>query len=429
MAPQKLNIAVWHNLPSGGGKRALYEHVKGLAQRGHHIEVWCPSTADMDYLPLSEFAQEHVIPFHWQSPPKSGRVQNIMYPYRWIETKLSAMERHCAECAKEISAKKFDVLFVNACMFFRSPPLARMLNQLPSVIYLGEPYRWLYEALPSLPWLAMPDSGENPYTPKRLKRFLRDLIQVQGYRLQAREERRNAEVFGRILVNSLYSRESILRAYGLDSTVCYLGVDGELFSPNGAVREGFVIGLGSLTPEKGPDVAIRALAAIPAKKRPELKWVGNVAFPHYLDELVKLAADLNVRFDPKVNVSDSELIDLLNRASLMLYTSQLEPFGFAPLEANACGTPVVAIAEGGVRETVFNMENGLLVHDRDPQTLGRAVLTLLDNEQLTNRLGNAGRQMVEERWTWESAIDNLEAQLIRIIAVKDGGERGLKNEL
>ena len=57
-----MRIAVWHNLPSGGGKRALYYHVRGLVERGHSVEAWCPSTSDRNYLPLSELITEHVLP-------------------------------------------------------------------------------------------------------------------------------------------------------------------------------------------------------------------------------------------------------------------------------------------------------------------------------------------------------------------------------
>src|SRR5713101_1423560 len=56
-----MKIAVWHNLPSGGGKRALYYHVRGLVERGHEITSWSLDTADQSYLPLSEFAPEHVV--------------------------------------------------------------------------------------------------------------------------------------------------------------------------------------------------------------------------------------------------------------------------------------------------------------------------------------------------------------------------------
>ena len=56
-----LKIAIWHNLPSGGGKRALYYFVRGLAGRGHKLAGWSLDTADHSFLPLSEFVSEHII--------------------------------------------------------------------------------------------------------------------------------------------------------------------------------------------------------------------------------------------------------------------------------------------------------------------------------------------------------------------------------
>ncbi len=417
---RKLKIAVWHNLPSGGGKRALYHHVEGLTKRGHAVEIWCPPIADTAYLPLTDFAVENILPFEWEFPSESGRINNILYPYREIQTKLLAMERHCALCAEQIISKNFDVLFANSCLLFRTPPLARMVKNIPSILYLQEPYRWLYEALPNLPWLALHGAGTSPFSPKNLRRHLRDLIRIQGLRVQARDERTNAGEFARILVNSCFSRESVLRAFGLDADVCYLGVSGELFRPIGIQRERQVIGLGSFTHEKGIDTAIQALATIPKTKRPGLTWIGNVSNPRYYKEMTALASSLGVQYEPKLNVPEDEVINMLNRAAVMLYTSRLEPFGFAPLEANACATPVVAVAEGGVRETIHHLQNGLLVHDRDPMALGRSVLTILEDRELACRLGQTGREMVEDNWSWEVAVDNLEAQLVKAVTVSNG---------
>lgn len=408
MTSRKLNIAVWHNLPSGGGKRALYEHIKGLSQRGHNIHVWCPSTADQSYLPLDEFAKETVLPFDWERPGREGRIEHIMFPYREVETKLAAMERHCTDCAKQISKGNYDVLFVASCCFFASSPMARLVEKIPSILYLQEPFRRLYEALPELPWLALPATAKSLFQPKALKMFARDLINIRGFRLQAREERRNAGNFDKILVNSLYSRESVLRSYGLDAEVCYLGIDGDYFKFNGAPKERFVIGLGSITPAKGIDLAIRALGEIEAAKRPKLVWVGNSSNETYLNKMKKLAVELAVPFVPQIAIEDSELINLMSRASLMLYTSKLEPFGFAPLEANACNTPVVAIAEGGVRETILHGINGLLVYDRNIEKIAEAVLELLEDRVLAVRLGENGRQRVMKNWGWDRAVDRLE---------------------
>lgn len=191
----------------------------------------------------------------------------------------------------------------------------------------------------------------------------------------------------------------------------YLGISPEVFQPTEAAREGFVVGVGSLTFEKGIDIAIRAIATIAAPKRPALVWIANAVSHPYFEEMQSLAELLGVEYSVRTRVSDEELTGLVSRAALMIYTSRLEPFGLAPLEANACGTPVVAVAEGGVRETIHHMHNGLLVHSRNPEALGRAVLALLDDAELARQLGSRARDEVQLHWGWEAAIDRLEARL------------------
>src|SRR5215469_10650638 len=146
-----MRIAIWHNLPSGGAKRALYDQVRGLLGRGHLIQSWCPPTADQGYLPLGDLIPEHVIPLEWPQPREGGLWNRVVEPYREVVTQLRAMERHCRDCAQQINGSGFDVLFANACRFFRVTPIARFTDP-PKVLYLPEPFRWLYEALPELPW-------------------------------------------------------------------------------------------------------------------------------------------------------------------------------------------------------------------------------------------------------------------------------------
>lgn len=403
-----MRIAIWHNLPSGGGKRALSDQVRGLRERGHHIEVWCPPTADRAFLPLPADVPEHVVPLPFDMVNAGGRLARL----RFAQARIAAMDRHCAECAREIERGGFDLLLAHPCTYFRVTSIGRQTD-LPSVVYVQEPYRWLYEALPRLPWLALPPMpGAGPV--HRAKEGLRDYLKTRGLRVQAREEVANAAAFDERLVNSCFSRESLLRAYGLDSRVCYLGVDTEHFVDRGLPREPFVASVGALVPEKRPDLIIEAVGTI-AKPRPRLVWVGNVAIPEYLDELRALAAARGVHFETHVRVPEETVLDLLNRAAVMAFAPQLEPFGYAPLEANACGAPVVAIAEGGVRETVTDGVNGLLV-ERSPEALGMAITRLLEDPALAARLGRQGAEIARERWSLRAAADNLEARLKAVAA-------------
>src|SRR6266545_579251 len=359
-----MKIAVWHNLPSGGGKRALFDHINGLLTRGHYLEAWCPPTRDSDYLSLEQKIKEHVVELRRVQPRtvpsliSKSFAGSALQSYLESIHSLEAMDEHCKNCADEINRGGFDLLFANACAYYRVAPIARYV-EIPTILYLQEPFRALYEALPKLPWLALdPLPGRKVFSYWRSVRFVTNLIEVQALRVQAREERRNAGAFHRILVNSFYSRESVFRAYGLDSRVCYLGIDTNLFRSLEIQREDFVIGVGAFIPEKNIDFVLRALAKI-RKHRPTLVWVGNAAWDSYLRDLVLLAQELNVSFEAKIRIDDAELVRLLNRAKIMVYAPHLEPFGLAPLEANACGLPVVAVAEGGVRETVVDGLNGL----------------------------------------------------------------------
>ncbi len=121
----------------------------------------------------------------------------------------------------------------------------------------------------------------------------------------------------------------------------------------------------------------------------------------------QLAESLKVRFEIRLRVSDAELVDVLNHAAVMLYAPRLEPFGMAPLEGNACGLPVIAVAEGGVRETIVDGVNGLLV-DADPNAMASAIRHLLEDDNRSRALGEGGVRLVNERWSLVAAERRLE---------------------
>jgi glycosyltransferase involved in cell wall biosynthesis len=412
---KKLRIALWHNLPSGGGKRAFYDQVRGLAGRGHCLEAWCPPSADQKFLPTSRFLKEHIVPL--EDPPAKPRGFIRSRKYRAGETglRMKAMERHCQQCGEEISAEGFDLLLVHPCRFFRASPIAKY-SRLPSVLYLQEPYRELYEAMPMLPWSA-PRREYAPFSFSYWDNLTWELLKVHGKRVQVREELDWVKRYDQVLVNSFCSRESVLRAYGVDSRVCYLGIDTETFKPSGGAKESFVIGLGNIALNKRPMLAVQAIGAVPSKCRPSLLWIGNNADAGHLEEVKKEAGKLGVDFTFKMLIPDEELRDLLSRAAVLLYTSCLEPFGYAPLEANACETAVVAVAEGGIRETVGDPASGILVPNTSPEELGGAILKFTGDLEFAREFGRKARSYVQETWSQGRAIDRLERELERLLGV------------
>ena len=208
----------------------------------------------------------------------------------------------------------------HSSMDYAVAPIGRYA-MVPKVIYLQEPYRPLYEATPILPWVAPTIPPGAWHKPHQLKNLAFDFLAFQWLRIQAREELLNAQAFDSILVNSLFSRESVLRAYGLDARVCYLGIDTRKFVYRRQPREGFVIGVGAIAPRKNVKFIIESIARL-QEPRPTLVWIGNAVTPTYFDELKVLAQSNGVRFEPRLSIGDAALIDLLNRASVMAYAPQ-----------------------------------------------------------------------------------------------------------
>ena len=416
-----MRIAVWHNLPSGGGKRALYDHVRGLVARGHTVETWAPPSADRSYLPLEELALGHIVPWDRPLVSEAGFLGWSLNPSRRAVAELDAAEHHARRCAEEINRGGFDVVFANTCQYLFSPDIARHVDP-PTVLYLQEPCRSLYEAMPwdqegsKLPWIALSPAPRRRASPAEWKRRLtasvRDFSEVRALRERARRELINARACRKILCNSLFSRESIKRAYGLESEVSYLGVDTIAFEPALTSKEPFVVGLGSMSHHKGLDLAIQAVSRIEPHSRPRLVWIGNATSEDYLSDMNLLASTLGVEFVPRVLVSHVELTETLSQAAALVYTSRLEPFGFAPLEANACGTVAVAMAEGGIRETVSDGVNGDLVAPGDIGAVARALEKYTGNLSLARKAGLRAREHVVSAWSVVSACDRLEQHLI-----------------
>ncbi|HEX9918796.1 MAG TPA: glycosyltransferase family 4 protein, partial [Pyrinomonadaceae bacterium] len=364
----------------------------------------------------------HIRPFDWQPRAQKKLPAKLTTLRLDFLTQIDALDRHCRLCADEINRGEFDLLFANSSLYQAVSSIGRYAR-LPKVVYLQEPVRELYEAMPDPIWQALPPA-ESYVSAAIIRDYLKNLVKVQSLRVLMREEVRNARAFDAMLVNSFYSRESILRAYGLDAKVCYLGVDAGKFRDLNLPREDYVVGLGAFVKLKNVEFALRSLAEVPEPRRPRLVWIGNAADPLYLEAMKQLAVALKVDFEPRVKITDDELITTLNRARLMIYCSRLEPFGFAPLEANACGVPVLAVAEGGVRETIVDGVNGLLV-DSDPRRMAEAVMRLSDDPEYARRMGHAARQQVVEQWSIEAAVERLEQKLLETLEGSSGGGRGL----
>ena len=210
-----------------------------------------------------------------------------------------------------------------------------------------------------------------------------------------------------------------LAALGVPSwqiSVVPCGVDVEAFSPEGPVahRNGRprLLALGRLVERKGVATVIAALAELPDA---ELVVAGGPD-PAELDfdpgyEALRAAADRHGVADRVVftgGVARADVPALIRSADAVVCVPWYEPFGIVPLEAMACGVPVVASAVGGLTDTVVDRATGWLVPARDPVALTSALRTLLADSARRAAMGAAGRERVEQWYTWPGVAAQTE---------------------
>jgi D-inositol-3-phosphate glycosyltransferase len=202
------------------------------------------------------------------------------------------------------------------------------------------------------------------------------------------------------------------------------GVDHELFVPSDRLHararlhlSGLRLALyvGRLQPHKGPDVAVRTLAEAvakdPAAEDLVLAIVGGPSGKDHgaeVSRLMSLAGALGVServmlFPPQ---PQEKLKDFYAAADVVLVPSRSESFGLVALEAQACGTPVVAASVGGLRYVVEDGVGGFLVEGHDPEDHADRLLQILRDADLAARLSR-GAATSALRFTWDSTASEL----------------------
>jgi len=229
----------------------------------------------------------------------------------------------------------------------------------------------------------------------------------------------------RVVAVSESTRHDLIRNHGLPGEkviVAYNGVDIQEFMPfprQASILqrfglEGFekiILSVGAVQPRKGQLTMVECMPEI-LKASPHAAYVniGNAYEEAFKGRVLERARELGVSDSVRLlaGVSRDDLVALINAADLCVHPSTREPFGLAVVEEMACAKPVVAFDIGAMPEIIDNSEDGILVAPRGKEELARSILDILDDPGQMRKIGEAAREKVAAKFTWERTASRLE---------------------
>ena len=388
-------VALLGGADAGGQNVYIDEVSRNLARRGYAVDVFTRRTS-IDAPEIIEWAPG-VRVINLTAGPPQPRPKDELWPYmpEFRDAILRFMER---------DEVRYDLIHGN---FWMSGWVATELRQ-----RLDIPVVQIFHA-----------------TGKTKKRHQKKVDTSPGDRIKT--ELGIVREVDRLIAQCPAERTELIEDYHADSRKVVIipsAVNTKIFRPVaqaearrriGVAQEGKVIVyIGRMLPRKDIRNIVRALALLKRENKgegegamncaPTLLVVGGEtvepdpeATPE-IGELQRLASQLGVaeqvRFIGKRQAN--ELRYYYGASDVMVTTPWYEPFGLTPLEAMACGRPVIGSAVGGLPFTIKDGKTGLLVPPRDPAALAHALQYLLSQPERCIEMGKAARQRVEHEFTW-----------------------------
>jgi glycosyltransferase involved in cell wall biosynthesis len=359
----------------GGGERSLLGLLDGVADHVDRV-LACPSG------PLQAAAVEHGVPVV-TIPETAGSLR--LHPWH-TPAGLATMGSAALAIWREARDLNVDLIHANSIRAgLVSAPAARRLG-LPLVVHIRD--RLPPSPMTSLVRRAVLSSADVIVA---ISRYVAEEFDPSGSapRLRVIDNPLDLARFDPALVTREHARDRL----DVPADVPLIGV------------------IGQLTPWKGQDDAIRALAAV-RRRHPDARLVivgepkfvaratrfDNWAFVRHLHELVR---DLGLGWSVSFLGEREDVPEIIRALDVLLVPSWEEPFGRTVIEAMAMGTPVIATSVGGPGEVITDDVDGRLLGPRDPDTWSAAISDLLADDPRRAAMGERARAQVTSRFGLE----------------------------
>lgn len=365
-----MKIAIFHELPRGGARRAINAYSR-ILKKNHKVDLFLTDEAIID-----EEKKFYNNIFLHKFTPKVwlGNDWKIRLYKDTIELfRLATLHK---KIASYIDNKKYDFVLVSASKYIEAPFILRYLKT-PFLFYCQDPnYRLVYDDLLGI------DDKLDPFRKvyEKYNRYIRKMLDKQ-----------NIDSISYALSPSNFIAQEFTKTYKKKCRVVYYGVDHKFFVPGNHKKNKDIFYIGSRHPIDGYDFLLDTISFMSSKPKTEL-----------------LLTDEKWIFD------DVELRDMYRNAKVFVCTALKEGLGASALEAMSSGVPVLAVDEAGHKETVIDGKTGFLI-ERNSKIFAGKLDWLLSNHKVLKELSNNARRIIVERWTWEKRTKELEKAIVEFL--------------
>jgi D-inositol-3-phosphate glycosyltransferase len=396
-------LAILGGVDNGGQNVYVAELSKELAKKGYEVDVFTRSDAP---------DQDLIVEWH----PRVRVINIVAGPLEFIEKErlLPYMQEFANRTIAFIQKEKLNYELVHA-HFFMSALVASIIKQ-----RLHIPYVVTFHALGLV----------RKAFQKELDRFPAERISIEKFIVRDADS---------LIAECPQDEEDLINYYGADNDkikIVPCGFNPDEFYPMDKhharailkldPNEKILLQLGRMVPRKGVDNVIRALAKLADTVNSiRLIIVGgdaespDPALTPELLRLEKIAEEENVNTHVTfVGRKSREVLRYYySAADIFITTPWYEPFGITPLEAMACGTPVIGADVGGIKYSVAHGKTGYLVPPKDPDALAEHIKKLITDNSLMKRMEINSLKRVHQLFTWRKVANMVNSLYNQTLAV------------
>lgn len=419
-APLKIAYLTYRGKPHVGGQGVYTRHLtKALADLGHTVEVFggqpypvLDDRIELHKLPSLDTFNDYFpgrLPGYWEVNDRYDVLEMAQFLTGTFPEPLAFSAR--AANALKARTKDFDLVHDNQCL---GNGILKIEEKIPTIVTLHHP-------------ITKDRELEMSHAKSRYKRWSvgrwYSFVKMQG---------KVASKMPRIVVVSQNSIDDIHKDMGVSRDRMRLvpvGVDPALFRPLENVERtpGRLITTASADVAlKGLSYLLEAMAKLRVDRDVTLTIIGKPKPGKSMRLIEELGLKEHIEFVS--GVPDERIVELYAEAEMAVVPSLYEGFSLPAIEAMCSGTPVVATDGGALPEvTGVDGETTLRCPAGDADALAAAIARGLDSKELRDKIGEAGRQRVIERWTWRRCAELTVDQYREVLAMPANVEKLRRN--